>query len=57
MGVCLYTIATIDNIVMIAICITVEEKTLRKIDSVRGLIPRSTYIQDILNKNLKKGDS
>jgi len=38
----------------IAICITVEEKTLKKIDSVRGMIPRSAFIQNILKNNLKR---
>lgn len=38
----------------VAICITVEEKTLEKIDNIRGLIPRSAWIQDVLEKKLTK---
>ncbi len=37
----------------VKITITLSEKTLSLVDHVRGLIPRSTYIQDVLSKNLK----
>jgi len=29
-------------------------ETLEKLDKTRGLIPRSTYIDDVLSKHLKK---
>ncbi len=41
----------------VQITITLAKNTLEEVDQLRGLIPRSTYIQDVLNKNLKKGDS
>jgi len=36
------------------ISITIEEITLEKIDSIRGLIPRSAFIENILEKSLSK---
>jgi hypothetical protein len=40
----------------VIVCISLNPKTLEKIDNIRGLIPRSAWIGDILNKNLKIGD-
>ena len=37
-----------------AVSITLDKKTLDKIDSIRGLVPRSTFIEDILEKSLSK---
>ena len=33
--------------------ISVPEKTLKKLDSMRGLVPRSAYIVNILSSHLK----
>jgi hypothetical protein len=41
----------------VKVTITLSEKTLDRVDHVRGLIPRSAYIQDVIAKNLKKGGS
>ena len=40
------------------ITITIEISTLEKIDKIRDLIPRSAFIESILEKSplLKKGD-
>lgn len=47
-----------NNMSSVAICITVDEKTLKEIDKIRGMVPRSAFIQNILNKNLiKKGST
>ena len=40
----------------VKITITLSEKTLEKVDHIRGLTKRSTWIQDVLEKNLKKGE-
>jgi len=39
----------------VKITITIAEKTLDKVDNVRGLVPRSTYIADIVEKKCKRG--
>ncbi len=31
-----------------------QEETLKKIDSVRGLIARSAYMEEVLSNHLKK---
>ena len=30
-----------------------QERTLKKVDSIRGLVPRSTYIENIISIHLK----
>jgi hypothetical protein len=40
-----------------AICISLNQKTLKDIDANRGLVSRSAWINDILNKDLKRDDS
>ena len=42
--------------VSVGISITLSEKTLEKLDSLRGLVSRSAIIGDIINKNLIKGE-
>lgn len=39
------------------ITITIDELILNKMDSKRGLITRSAWIQDVVSQDLKKGDS
>lgn len=34
----------------VKITITLAEKILKKVDNIRGLVPRSTYIADIVEK-------
>jgi len=34
--------------------ISFQKETLEKLDKTRGLIPRSTYVEDILSNHLKK---
>jgi len=36
------------------VSVSLQDKTLKKLDKTRGLIPRSTYIDAILKKSLKK---
>jgi len=42
----------------IHLSLTLSDGLVKRIDNLRGLIPRSTYIEDILNKaeEVKKDD-
>jgi metal-responsive CopG/Arc/MetJ family transcriptional regulator len=40
----------------VGISITLNEETLEKLDSYRGLISRSAIIGDFINKKMKRGD-
>jgi len=39
------------------VTITLDEKTLESIDEIRGIIKRSSFIQEIISKNLEKKES
>jgi len=34
--------------------VTIKAETLEKLDRIRGLIPRSTFIEKVLSENLKE---
>lgn len=38
----------------VKITITLAEKTLDKVDNIRGLVPRSTYIADIVERKCNR---
>jgi len=37
------------------VCISLEEKTISKIDRLRGLVPRSRFIESRIIEELKNG--
>lgn len=39
----------------VRISISINNEMLNKIDRKRGLIPRSTYIQNLLGKSIERG--
>jgi metal-responsive CopG/Arc/MetJ family transcriptional regulator len=39
------------------VTISLDEKTLKTLDEIRGLIKRSSFIQEIIIKNLEKRES
>lgn len=41
----------------VIISVSLDPEILKKIEKNRGLVSRSVWITDIINKNLKKGDS
>lgn len=36
------------------ISLTISEELIRELDNKRGLIPRSTFVEELLKKSLKK---